>query len=376
MTELKPAGAACLTCPLRDEPCVLPEPARVPRLMVVGEAPGRNEVRRMRPFVGRSGRYMAAGLSTLGLTREDVHWTNAVLCDCPDPRKMKDARKACAQRLRDEITESGVPIVMPVGAWALQSVLGRSKKPAIRKWRGTISRVAVAGGASGGSRGSGAHLLVMPTLHPAFVMRAPGWREVFEADFARLGRVMREGFTAPEEHPDRRIIIARDEDTLADALRGLEDVVGDDVETVGLGPTQTDLVCLALADTKTAVVVPWSRGSDGQVPFWAHSKKIAGLLTETLSSRVAVTHNGPCFDHIVQARYGIHVRRWEDTLLATHAVRSHLPKGLAFVVSMYLDTGPWKEWEHSKAIEDLWVYNARDTLYTVLAWHQLQRDMK
>src|SRR5690606_4547677 len=115
----------------------------------------------------------------------------------------------------------------------------------------------------------------------------------------------------------------------------------------------------------------------GSTPWWHWPDRVAAMLSSTLASRVSVTHNGPAFDHIVEARYGIRVGAWEDTLIAAHAVASHMPKGLAHVVTQYLDVPPWKEFEDRNAdLERLWIYNARDTLYTILAWRALREELE
>jgi uracil-DNA glycosylase len=374
--QLRLAGAACDTCPARNGRCVPPEPAATPtaRLAVVGEGPGRNELEQGRPFIGASGRMLARGLKTLGLQRSDVHWTNAVLCDCK-PDEQPKARAACASRLRTELAASGAPVVMPVGALGLHSTMALSRKPQILKWRGSVSRVTYA--AEPGAEARSAY--VLPTIHPAFVMRAPKWGPVLEIDVTRVGRVLRDGFTAPEDAPSRRLVVPHTRDSLREALASLRgDESSFDVETVGLGPSYTALVCYGLSDGTTTVVVPYSKASNGIEPFWRDGGKEAIELTNAvLAKRRAVTHNGPAFDHIVAARYGIRIAQWEDTLLGAHALSGHMPKNLAHVVTLYLDVPPWKQLEDRGAdIERLWIYNGRDCLYTALAREAQRKELR
>jgi uracil-DNA glycosylase family 4 len=394
----KPGGAACLTCPARDGRLVAPEPAAAsggPRLVVVGEAPGRADLEEGRPFSGSSGRMLQRGLTTIGLRRRDAHWTNAILCECRVDDQ-KAARKACATRLQQELaavvsgSEAAHPVVAPFGALALQSVLGRGNKPQILKWRGSVTPASFMGPSLGGqsreagsipagSTAVGRAAFVLPSIHPAFVLRAPAWGPILEIDVARMGRVLEGGFVAPEEQPGRRIVVAKTLDQLRAELSTLGPELGNDVETVGLGPTTTALVCLALSDSMTTVVIPWSTGRDGRDPWWpgAADGKAAGIISECLASRISVTHNGPAFDHVVEARYGIRINRWDDTLLAQHAVAGHMPKRLQHVVSLSLDVTAWKEFEDRTAtLERLWVYNARDTLYTILRWQAVKRELE
>jgi len=356
---MKPAGAACGKCPARDAKCVLPEVAstRRARLAIVGEGPGRNELEQGRPFVGRSGKMLERGLATIGLQRSEVHWTNAVLCECTE-RQLPAARKACAQRLASELDALDRNVVIiPVGAYALQSVLGLSRKPKILEWRGFVTH-------------RNENHLVMPTIHPAFVMRAPAWAPVLELDVARIGRVLANANRFQPPEASAHIEVAGTPQRLGELLLRLDRrQVAIDVETVGLGPTHTALVCLAIADERTSIVIPWSTRTDGAESFWTDDERaqVLAYINVCLHSRIAVTHNGPAFDHIVLARYGIHVRAWNDTLLAAHVLASHLPKRLSHVVSMTLDAPPWKHADHSESIEDLWHYNALDSLYTAQA---------
>jgi uracil-DNA glycosylase family 4 len=416
---MKPAGAACASCPGRDRKCVPAEPAHEhTRLAIVGEAPGFNELQQGRPFIGKSGRMLERGLRFLGLRRSEVHWTNAILCDVR-PNDMAKAAKHCRARLQRELREAAAPVVMPVGAWGLQGAMNLSKKPQILKWRGSVNQhtygapngasdttpttslrperaagmssgreiLGIVGERAAGSEGSAGGPLVSfvcPTVHPAFVMRSAAWAPIFEGDVERVGRVLESGFTAPENQRGRRLIIARTRETLREALGLLQPGadVSFDVETVGLGPTETSLVCFGISDGPVTLVVPWSLENNGIEPWWGcGSNDVAAEVSEALASRVVVTHNGPAFDHIVAARYRIRIVRWEDTLLAQHAVAGHMKKNLHHVVTTAgecsLDVEAWKEREdRSASLDRLWVYNGRDCLYTILAWQLMKREVR
>ena len=402
---MKPAGAACASCPGRDRRCVPPEPAHGrARLAVVGEGPGFNELEKGRPFIGKSGRMLEKGLRYLGLARSDVHWTNAILCDVR-PNDMALAAKKCRARLQAELRAAGAPVVMPVGAWGLQGALALTKKPQILKWRGSINThsYGVGGGSgvpnptpatpadpspgTGDQEGSTPELVraagvafVCPTVHPAFVMRVSAWGPIFEGDLERVGRVLAGGFRSPEADPSRTLVIARTRESLTAALALLVPAapVAFDVETVGLGPTETALVCFGISDGVTTVVVPWSRENNGIEPWWGvGTPDVAREVSACFASRVVVTHNGPAFDHIVAARYGLVIREWDDTLLAQHAVAGHMKKNLHHTVTTAgdcsIDVTAWKEQEDRGAdLARLWNYNGRDVLYTILAWQHLR----
>lgn len=392
--------ADCANCPARDRAFVPPERAVAPRarLAIVGEGPSRTEVEKKRPFVGASGRMLRPLLDSIGLMRGHVHWTNAVLCDAL-PADQEVARKCCSKRLQAELQEVAAPVVATLGALATKSVLQRGSAP-ILKWRGSVSQIRlgehptdrnvnapeIAGGspaahrvelAAGAAGRAAPAAWVLPTIHPAFVMRAPQWAWVLKADFARIGRAIAGGFTPPEEQEGRHTAVARTEGELLSYLDGLADEVSFDVETVGLGPISTALVCFVLSDGASTVVVPWSRGRDGREPWWRRPAEVAADISWALGQRLTVTHNGPAFDHVVAERYGIQIDEWDDTLLMTHALHPELPKNLAHVVTCAgLDVPPWKQLEDRTAtLERLWSYCGRDGLYTILAHKRLKEEI-
>ncbi len=402
----------CADCPARKFPACPPESApHRARLAIVGEAPGPQELEAKRPFIGASGRIMMNGLRhELSLDRSDVHWTNATLCRPPE-RLQQACAKACAPRLRAELAAAAPQIVMPVGAWGVASLIhGGRKRVRIQKWRGSVQYIdlspavarreklpkgrkgakpstateceptAAAPPGAGPVTPAGVSALLMPTLHPAAVMRGrnPLLAPLLELDVERARKYLDGApFVPLEDHESHTLVIADREDLLEHSLRSLGDELGNDVETVGLGPTRTALVCLALSDGSKTVVIPWSRARDGREPYWLRPKRIAKLLTETLAKRLSITHNGPFFDFIGEERYGIIVSRWEDTLLQAHALRSHEPRNLYHVVSRGLDVSAWKEQEDRNAdLPRLYRYNAKDTLYTRLRWAQQREEIR
>lgn len=114
--------ADCDNCPLRERPCV---PSHMPvnaRLLVVGEAPGSEEVNQGIPFVGDAGKVLDNALRFAGLPPEQVARTNAVLCR-PEGNATPDetAVDACSKRLKHDIAQAGVNTVLALGNTALQA---------------------------------------------------------------------------------------------------------------------------------------------------------------------------------------------------------------------------------------------------------------
>jgi uracil-DNA glycosylase family 4 len=360
----KAPGADCANCPAQHMRFVPPEPSTngSPKLTIVGEGPGYTELEQGRPFIGPSGRMLDRGLRSLEVERAQTHITNAVLCGPLRDKELAQARKACQGRLTAELAQAAAPITIPLGGVATHGVLLPKKKPSILKWRGSVT--------------PHGNTLVLPTVHPALVLRQLQWAPILEHDFARIKRVMRDGFTPPEELNGRRILVAKDFKELIDFIGELQGThIGFDVETVGLGAMQTKLVCFGLSDATTTVVIPWSTANNGQHSWWLQPARIAELITHFFKGKHVVTHNGPAFDHVVAQRYGIFIDRWDDTLHLAHVTNSHLPKRLSHVVTTHgVDAVAWKELEDRTAdLDRLFIYNGRDALYMMLAWRVMRR---
>jgi len=131
--DVKVPSARCRECPLADQPFVPGNgPARTD-LVVVGQAPGDQEVRQGKPFVGPAGKALRRVLDSLGVDHlSKVFFTNTVLCHpgknegtSRDEKPPRAAIAACRERLRREIEETGPGWILAVGAVAGASVTGK-----------------------------------------------------------------------------------------------------------------------------------------------------------------------------------------------------------------------------------------------------------
>ncbi len=128
-------------------------------LVVIGEGPGADEDAQGKPFVGRAGQLLTKMLESVKLTRDEVYITNTVLCRPPGNRNPEpDELEACAPFLAAKLGVIQPKIVLALGAVATQALL-RTKEP-IGKLRGRIHPYGSA--------------ILIPTFHPAFLLRNPG----------------------------------------------------------------------------------------------------------------------------------------------------------------------------------------------------------
>lgn len=127
-------------------------------LVFVGEAPGRDEDREGEPFVGRAGQLLTKIIASIGLTREQVYIANVIKCRPPNNRNPElDEVHTCEPFLFRQIDVIRPKVVVALGAFAIHTLLGTDQ--AISRLRGHVYAF------------RGAKLV--PTFHPAFLLRSP-----------------------------------------------------------------------------------------------------------------------------------------------------------------------------------------------------------
>jgi DNA polymerase len=148
------------------------------RLVLVGEAPGREEDEKGEPFVGEAGRLLDRILFAMGLQRDEVYICNVLKCRPPDNRNPEAGEVAtCEPFLIRQLAAIRPQVIVALGLFAVQTLL-QSKVP-IGKVRGTWQQYQ--------------GIPLMPTYHPAYLLRNPvGKREVWSDMRQVVGR-LREG---------------------------------------------------------------------------------------------------------------------------------------------------------------------------------------
>ncbi len=145
------------------------------KVIFIGEGPGEEEDRQGRPFVGRAGQLLTLMLQSIGLKREDVYITNIVKCRPPNNREPeKDEVIACAPLLQKQIEIIDPQLIVTLGKPAITALSGQ--KMPITKIRG---RVMVINGRK-----------VLPTYHPAFLLRNPVRKKEAWEDLKTLKKLL------------------------------------------------------------------------------------------------------------------------------------------------------------------------------------------
>jgi DNA polymerase len=129
------------------------------RLMFIGEGPGEEEDRQGKPFVGRAGQLLTKMLESVGITRDEVYICNIVKCRPPGNRNPEPEEiAACAPFLAGQLAAIRPGVICALGTFAAQTLL-RTREP-ISRLRGRLHAYGRA--------------VLVPTFHPAFLLRNPG----------------------------------------------------------------------------------------------------------------------------------------------------------------------------------------------------------
>ncbi len=138
------------------------------RLVFVGEAPGFEEDRQGLAFVGRAGQLLTRMIAAMNLTRDDVFICNVLKCRPPDNRDPSAGEiLACSPYLIEQLSIIQPEVLVALGAPAAKTLLNTNAP--IGKLRGRFHDYYLSGVAALGEA-----IPLMPTYHPAYLLRSPG----------------------------------------------------------------------------------------------------------------------------------------------------------------------------------------------------------
>ena len=167
----------CQRCPLSETRTRIVfgsgDPAA--KVMLIGEAPGKNEDLTGVPFVGAAGKLLDELLATAGLVRDDVFVANVVKCRPPGNRNPAPIEiETCVPFLWEQVRVIGPELIVTLGNFATRVVL--QTDAGITSLRGTVHQVE--------------GFKVLPVYHPAAAIYDRSKREPLVADFALLGELI------------------------------------------------------------------------------------------------------------------------------------------------------------------------------------------
>ncbi len=145
------------------------------KLMIIGEAPGRDEDIEGKPFVGRAGQLLDKMLAAINLTEAGVHITNIVYWRPPGNRTPTPQEAlACRPFLERQMELVAPEIVLAVGGAAAKEILGVAD--GIMRLRGKWREIEI----------GGVKVSAMATLHPAYLLRTPAAKQMAWQDLLAL----------------------------------------------------------------------------------------------------------------------------------------------------------------------------------------------
>jgi uracil-DNA glycosylase len=179
--ELRDTALQCTACRLAETRTNVVFGVGDPgaNLMLVGEAPGKNEDLQGEPFVGAAGQLLDELLGAIGIKREDVYIANVLKCRPPGNRDPKDDEiDACKGYLREQIRMINPRVVVTLGNFATKLLvptevgITRMRGQRLNWWLGAT---------------------LIPTFHPAAALRGrPQVKEQMQEDFALAAAVLSE----------------------------------------------------------------------------------------------------------------------------------------------------------------------------------------
>jgi uracil-DNA glycosylase family 4 len=349
-------------------------------IALVGEAPGRDEIREGKPFVGTAGRELDRILSSISLTRgRDLYITNAVKTRLPNDDSTviwnhKGWRCEQFQELRSrlikELASTSAKVIVPMGATAWLMLSGNNHE--ISKYRGSPYWAEELGIEELRGR------IIMPTFHPASALlgRNPINFWIIMSDLVKAKRLFNEGISRKEYQIKLWPTLIE----IKDFLAAIEDETTVDIEAYPGDPVQ--ITCIGFTSKDSVMCIPIV-GPTGSVWNETEETEIWRAVADVLENP-SIKKSGQNFIFDIETllySLGIKTDNFAfDTMLAQHIAWTELPKGLDFITSCYTDyiyyKDDGKEWRHIKDWDSFYRYNAMDCIATKEAIGPLQRELE
>jgi DNA polymerase-1 len=303
-------------------------PTDQPLLAIIGEAPGQEEERRGVPFIGSSGQLLNQMLASVGISRDDCYITNVVNQRPPhnnfnifyeDSKRTKPTGALIGHRgrLRGELLSVKPKMIVAMGAEPMKALL---PVMGIKNHRGCLYDVDLEGAVG----------RMIPTFHPAHVIRLYGDRPIVELDLKKAIRQARHPFT-----PTMEFKILPEFQDIKDWLLERHSPVALDIESIG---PCTRSIGFAWSPTEAISIPLISKGQH----HWGPETEI--LILQMLKDYLAdpqvkkYLQNAPYDTTVLSTELGLHVDGIElDTMYSHHLLYPELPKGLDFLSSIHTD---------------------------------------
>jgi len=342
---------------------ILYEPNKPSKIAIVGEAPGEQEERTGKPFVGPSGRLLTKLCNQAGLSRFDCYITNVV--DVRPPNNKFDALPLDVvmegtKKLKERLEKWKPNVVLAVGAKPLEALTGLKQ---ITRYRGAVMPSTLVPG-----------LKIVATLHPANLLR--GNMKMAPIVINDIAKAVRESKYPEIRQRDRNIEIVKDKIRALNLLneRPKKPIVID-IETAGHILTAFGV---ATSDKNGySICIDLCRDVD-----------VLKAIGRLCNSDVPKIYHNALYDVLWLAYYlNICTKNiYFDTMVAQHVCYPIYPKSLGFCASIWTDEAYWKD-QGKEAFDPknlrgytdwdkLYTYNVKDCLLTYEIYNRLKQELK
>lgn len=388
---IDPKAFTCTRCNLHQVKTkyVLPTGNINGRILLIGDAPVKDEDLLGRPFVGTSGQLLGELMAGVGLKPEDCYVHTCCMCRPPQSRQpLKEELEACHPYINWIISQMpNLKLIIPLGATAIYSTLKLKK---VMDKRGCLT---VKDGRT-----------FLPVLHPAAVLRNINHKSLLERDL-RFAKEFIEGEIKQGEY-----ILVRDESDLRTLYADLNaaEVIAVDIETSTQEKNSfsnfidDDIIGMSFAwKEKHGVYLPFkSAGKD----FW--SKDTMEFAKTTLATilqqpgKKLIFHNGKFDLNFLRKRFDMHLYEYYevdgklkfpyhfDTMLAHHLLDENAPHDLKWLSREFSDLAFYenelKNYVKAEKIKDygnipldiIYSYGAADADATLRLYNKFMPQIK
>lgn len=346
------------------------------KVALVGEQPGRDEVRSHKPFTGPAGGVLDDCLRSAGVVRGECYLTN-VIKDLDYPLKhyiqvdtkrqwVSEEGKQYIEYLKWELEQCSANVIVAIGNPALYALTG---EVGITKWRGSVLSSFLLTGRK-----------VIPAIHPATVIPPKNvylnkhlitmdlQRAKVESEFPEVKRKERNLITGP---------------SFLDVMAHLEwcklkPFIGIDIELFN-----EEISCVSFATSDTIVMSVPFIGPNGDYFTPDQEEEIWLRIAEILEDpNIEKWGQNIIFDmHFKLRRYGIKTKNVHDTMVAQKILFQDYPVKLEFITAMYTDISYYKDdgkrwWKIGGTWDTLWRYNDLDSISCTDAFPKQTRDLE
>ena len=345
------------------------------KIAFIGEAPGAQEEKYGKPFVGPAGQLFNEVLRQSAINRSNCYITNVVKERPPKnnikvfidlskkSRPSTPAYDRYVAELKEELTRCKANVFVPLGNIPFYTLTGLT---GITKWRGSILESTLIPGRK-----------VIPTIHPSAALKQYTYRYFIQHDFKRAFEESEQPKILPLI---RKLEIAPSyNDTIMYLKmckkRGL---IGFDIEVMN-----EELSCISFSPKRDeAMSIPFTEGGREYFPVDQEVNIMKAIATVLEDPFVAKVGQNVLFDtFFLFWKYGIRTRNLHDTMVGQAILFPDFPKGLDFITSIYTKEPYYKDegkrrFKGGGTDRDFWIYNAKDSMVLMEVFPQIYKDLE